>query len=664
MELQSSGSKSGIVYKLVGQMFSNKSHFQCVTLIPTTGGKSAVFSYDGMEHKGYAQQLKGKIAELLGGKTCPSGYHTICGVYSLKGGVAAQEKFHQDCIKTAHEKLELHLDGTQSATLLKDGYRSMTAEETKRWKPHSSVTEYQKTDLEPDQQGIQPLSESPATPSRTIPSSSPPPSSPLHLLCRCGTENDGHRERIKQESVQCDQCQQWSHLACLVNRSEPTIEGEFICHICSHQSMSAFERLEIRPPNCIQTQQDVANRLYAGRTVLVRMTAKDEFYYPGRLLHQEKQKWTVKMWRGIQHDNADKILEGIPLGKFTRTHEERDPQDVATDWQACPYNTEVDWALYKHKAALQDILVNTINSDFSKLSVAIVPALALYLENNTLGYTLPEGYIALTKKFGHPCPSYFTGGITTDDRARILNWIHKNVFSIGTLLKASDFDLCLAHARTLFLAHSQHETFLKHVEQGLSDQSIESSIIQQAWQRLVDFNGKTVDGKVEIERADVDKEALMILEAVMFDRSARAGKAGREQWGLDVGPPEDLWWPYDGPEKYAPDLCHATESDLVESERCKAIREKIEAERKAEQVEKEKNAPPRPRPRRLTKEQGLNRSKKALQEAGLLKEEITTKPAEPHQPHQSAGSKRRHGAEKGSETKDGNQSKKPRRQRK
>ncbi|KAF5339687.1 hypothetical protein D9758_014895 [Tetrapyrgos nigripes] len=242
LDTKSSSKKSGAVYKLVGRMFSNGTHFRCITLIPTTGGKSVAFLYDGMEHNGYAQQLKGKIADLLGGKTSLSGYHTVCSFYSLEGGVNAQKKFHQDCIKTAREKLDIQLDGTNSATLVKAGYRVMKVEETKRWKPHYSVTEYQQTDS--DQQVIQSISPHsnassgcPVTPSRTILSSSPPPSSPLPILCQCGTENDGHRDSVKQDTVQCDQCQRWSHLACLVNRLEPTIEGAFICHVCSGQSL-------------------------------------------------------------------------------------------------------------------------------------------------------------------------------------------------------------------------------------------------------------------------------------------------------------------------------------------------------------------------------------------------------------------------------------------
>jgi hypothetical protein len=49
---------------------------------------------------------------------------------------------------------------------------------------------------------------------------------------------------------------------------------------------------------------------------------------------------------------------------------------------------------------------------------------------------------------------------------------------------------------------------------------------------------------------DVDTFALAILEERIFDCSSKAGWAGNCQWGLDVGPSEDNWNPYEGgPEK-------------------------------------------------------------------------------------------------------------------
>ncbi|KAF5338688.1 hypothetical protein D9758_017577 [Tetrapyrgos nigripes] len=618
----------------------------------TFGGQSAVFSYDGMENMGYSQLVKGKIGDLLAGTTGyqPDGYQTVCAVYSLKGGIVAQEKFHEDCVKIALQKLDLQLDGTRSTTLTKPGYREMTREETVNWKPHISITEYQQTHSD-SRQVVKPEpahsyspspGPSPTTPLRTIPSSSPPPSTPLPILCRCGVENDGHRELIKQVTVQCDKCHRWSHLACLVNRMEPTIKGEFLCHVCDPASMldtSSSQIIESLKQG-VQLRANVAKRLYAGRTVLVQMDANTLFYYPGRLLHQEKGKWTIKMWRGIKHENANKVLENISvkrlvdglygdregrrsirLGRFIRTHEERDPADIASDWQVYQYNTEVDRALYKHKAMLQKILHHTINSEFSALSVSSVPALALYLNEGNPGYAIFRNhqYMTAVTLFRRPCPAYFTGGITTDDQARILNWLHINVQSFLSA-PPKDFELCIAHARTLFLAHCHRETFLGCIEAGLSELEREQSALHQAWQRLVDFSGKTVDGKMKRLKADVDREALQILEKVMFDRSQKAGVAGSEQWGLDVGPPEDLWWPYDGPEKNDPDLRVATESDLEESEFCKAEREKMEQKVREKEAEKQNHAPPRPKPRPLTKEQAAEHSKKALQEAGLTAE--------------------------------------------
>jgi hypothetical protein len=214
-----------------------------------------------MEHQGYSQYQKGRIDDLLAGPTGspPAGYKTLCGFYSLKGGIHAQETFHQECVKLARQKLGLVLDGINSASLEIPGYRVLTQEETKHWRPHSSLTEYEK--ISPITSRI---SEHSPTPLRTISSSSPPPSSPLHLLCQCGIESDGHRELVRQETVECHHCHKWSHLACLVNRSAPTIEGDFICHLCKPTLLQAVSENETFISNMnpgIQMRCDVLERL-------------------------------------------------------------------------------------------------------------------------------------------------------------------------------------------------------------------------------------------------------------------------------------------------------------------------------------------------------------------------------------------------------------------
>jgi hypothetical protein len=43
------------------------------------------------------------------------------------------------------------------------------------------------------------------------------------------------------------------------------------------------------------------------------MKTSDKFYYPGRLIYFEESGWTVKMWRGIDHKNAGRIVGKIPV---------------------------------------------------------------------------------------------------------------------------------------------------------------------------------------------------------------------------------------------------------------------------------------------------------------------------------------------------------------
>jgi hypothetical protein len=44
---------------------------------------------------------------------------------------------------------------------------------------------------------------------------------------------------------------------------------------------------------------------------------------------------------------------------------------------------------------------------------------------------------------------------------------------------------------------------------------------------------------------DVESRAVAALEQIMFESSIEAGTAGDEQWGLDVGPHQNGWRPYD-----------------------------------------------------------------------------------------------------------------------
>ncbi|THU93691.1 hypothetical protein K435DRAFT_861257 [Dendrothele bispora CBS 962.96] len=158
-----------------------------------------------------------------------------------------------------------------------------------------------------------------------------------------------------------------------------------------------------------------------------------------------------------------------------------------------------------------------------------------------------------------PAAAYFCGGLTLDDQARILNWIYTKFPNFNPV----HLEVAAAHARTLLVAYQYQDEFLEN--QSQTDQKTplnQHYVLQKAWQRLVEFTGKTVDGKSKPRAADVDYEAVNILEEIMFDRTHEAGTAGNCQWGLDVAPLEDNWFPYNGPESQHNNLRDGTESEL------------------------------------------------------------------------------------------------------
>ncbi len=64
-------------------------------------------------------------------------------------------------------------------------------------------------------------------------SSFPLPSAPLLILCRCGADSDGHRDKIEELAVECVQCHYFCHLACQTYRLSAGLTGTFKCHMCN-----------------------------------------------------------------------------------------------------------------------------------------------------------------------------------------------------------------------------------------------------------------------------------------------------------------------------------------------------------------------------------------------------------------------------------------------
>ncbi|THU94636.1 hypothetical protein K435DRAFT_860354 [Dendrothele bispora CBS 962.96] len=399
------------------------------------------------------------------------------------------------------------------------------------------------------------------------------------------------------------QCQKWSHLACLTlcHITKAPEKLVFLCHICKPPKINPPELAVFKEsvlPQLLRRQKPrVADRLVPGRGALIRMSPKDKYFYPGRLISKSNGKWNVQMWRGIKHKNANKIIRGIStsnivdglwqdtkrrrgtlLGKFKRCYEiyeEESAEHYLDDWENHPFDTEIAKALKPHGRTLEQL---TLLQQSAGISPKDVPVLSLFNQTN------PKK----TDKVKMPVAAYYCGGLKIDDQARILNWIYTKF--PGT--NPAHLEIAAAHARTLLLVHRHKTEFLEtRPQKNIDVLSEDQYLLKKAWERLVEFTGKTIDGKPKSVGVDVNYEAISILEEVMFDRTINAGIAGNCQWGLDVGPLEDNWFPYNGPEAQQDNLREGSESELE-------VGPKYQTDVQAlNHMTEEKLSKPRPRPR-------------------------------------------------------------------
>ncbi|KAL0945746.1 hypothetical protein HGRIS_012037 [Hohenbuehelia grisea] len=125
------------------------------------------------------------------------------------------------------------------------------------------------------------------------------------------------------------------------------------------------------------------------------------------------------------------------------------------------------------------------------------------------------------------CPVPFTGNLSAECAARIMNWIEAHIDESIRGHRANWLGLLgHAHAVTLVLAGSlqqpPHEMDPQH-------EDARQKLLLQAWQ--LQRNGVPD----EFLHVDVDRECLDIFEKRLFDMSADAGEAGEKQWGKAAG---------------------------------------------------------------------------------------------------------------------------------
>lgn len=199
--------------------------------------------------------------------------------------------------------------------------------------------------------------------------------------------------------------------------------------------------------------------------------------------------------------------------------------NILSNIEATPYDDEIDQALKPHTAILMQLIL-----DDGKVSARDSPAKGWLQERRDM------------KAKGISATLIFYGNLTINDRAKINNWIWRNIPAAKTNTMLWVALLPVVHAATLLLAHrlNAEHILLSDCPPEADPERRSHFLLQKAWDFQKDWS-KTIPHSI-----DVDEEAIYNLEKRMFinSKESKAGDAGYYQWGLDSGSHQNKWTPY------------------------------------------------------------------------------------------------------------------------
>jgi len=247
-----SAKKFGMIYDLVGFTLVNTqgTHF---TARYTAHNRKIIYTYDSLVHKGYSleEQAATFQTHIVGHDVkLPEGFAIWQAYYHLHGGLKAQKKFFEIRTKEYASKYHLHfsektLDNLPTVSYHYEGQREMPVKD-RTWiknPERAETTEY----ISDKPHTLAPAADGPESEEETLPpaalgslahpgSQESLPNSEFDLNCRCGVTGDGnvvyHQE--DGEVVQCDECQEWSHVTCQRDgrASDLPKNKPFFCDTC------------------------------------------------------------------------------------------------------------------------------------------------------------------------------------------------------------------------------------------------------------------------------------------------------------------------------------------------------------------------------------------------------------------------------------------------